>query len=75
MVQILGGLITYSLIAMYCHNNFNERVSIKRVRELRIKIKNEAASFDFLTGRNKSNHKKQKKDFAYAKTKPDEADF
>jgi hypothetical protein len=71
MVQILGGLITYLLIAMYCHNNFNEKVSIKRVRELRIKIKNEASSFDFLTSRtdrNESNHKKIKKDFAYAKT-------
>ena len=68
MVQILGGLITYLLIAMYCHNNFNERVSIKRVRELRIKIKNEASSFDFLAGRNQSNPKKKKKDFAYAKT-------
>ena len=71
MVQILGGLITYLLIAMYCHNNFNEKVSIKRVRELRIKIKNEASSFDFLTcrtDRNQDNPKKQKKDFAYAKT-------
>ncbi len=71
MVQILGGLITYLLIAMYCHNNFNERVSIKRVRELRIKIKNEASSFDFLacrTARNQDNPKNQKKDFAYAKT-------
>jgi len=71
MVQILGGLITYLLIAIYCHNNFNEKVSIKRVRELRIKIKNEASSFDFPTSgtdRNDSNHKKIKKDFAYAKT-------
>ena len=71
MVQILGGLITYLLIAMYCHNNFNERVSLKRVRELRIKIKNEASKFDFFTcgaGKDQSNTKKQKKDFAYAKT-------
>ena len=74
MVQILAGLITYLLIAIYCHNNFNEKVSIKRVRELRIKIKNEAYSFDFpacRTGRqslNKNNPKKQKKDYAYAKT-------
>ena len=29
------------LIAIYCRNNFNEKVSIKRVRELRIKIINE----------------------------------
>ncbi len=41
MVQLLAGLITYLLIAIYCHNNFNEKVSIKRVRELRIKIINE----------------------------------
>jgi hypothetical protein len=56
---------------MYCHNNFNEKVSIKRVRELRIKIKNEASGFDSLaskTDRNESNHRKIKKDFAYAKT-------
>jgi len=71
MVQILGGLITYLLIAIYCHNNFNERVSIKRVRELRFKIKNEASNFDLFTcgtGKDQSNTKKQKKDFAYAKT-------
>jgi len=69
--QILGGLITYLLIAMYCHNNFNEKVSISRVRELRIKIKNEASSFglpSYRTDRNQGNTKKQKKDFAYAKT-------
>ena len=41
MVQILAGLITYLLLAIYCHREFNERVSVKRVRQLRIKIKNE----------------------------------
>ena len=41
MVQILGGLITYLLLANYCHKNHNEPVSIKRVRELRIQIQNE----------------------------------
>lgn len=41
MVQILSGLITYLLLAIYCHNHYKERVSIKRVRELRIKIHNE----------------------------------
>ncbi len=46
MVQILAGLITYLLLAIYCHEQHNEKVSIKRVRELRIKIKNEAALFD-----------------------------
>ncbi len=41
MVQILAGLITYLLLAIYCHREYNERVSIKRVRQLRIKIQNE----------------------------------
>lgn len=41
MAQILGGLITYLLLAIYCHEEHNERVSIVRVRELRIKMANE----------------------------------
>lgn len=55
MVQILSGLITYLLLAIYCYNEHQEKVSIKRVRELRIKIQNEyrqcmgdlANSYDF----------------------------
>lgn len=43
MVQILAGLITYVLLAIYCHEEYGEKVSIKRVRELRHKIRNEAA--------------------------------
>jgi hypothetical protein len=42
MVQVLGGLITYLLLAIYCHKHFQEQVSINRVRELRINIQNEA---------------------------------
>jgi len=41
MVQILAVLITYLLLAIYCREQHNEKVSIKRVRELRIKIQNE----------------------------------
>ena len=41
MVQILGGLITYLLMAIHCREQFNEKVSIKRVRELRTSILNE----------------------------------
>ena len=41
MVQIVSGLITYLLLAIYCREQHNEKVSIKRVRELRIKIQNE----------------------------------
>jgi len=41
MVQILAGLITYLLLAIYCREQYNEKVSIKRVRQLRIQIQNE----------------------------------
>ena len=41
MIQILSGLITYLLPALYCREHHGERVTIKRVRELRIKIQNE----------------------------------
>ena len=44
MVQILAGLITYLLLAIYCHEQHNEKVSIKRVRQLRIQIQNELRS-------------------------------
>jgi hypothetical protein len=43
MVQLLGGLITYLLLAIYCREQYNEPVSIVRVRELRHQIANEAA--------------------------------
>jgi hypothetical protein len=46
MVQILSGLITYLLLAIYCHEQHNEKVSIKRVRELRIKIDNETRAIN-----------------------------
>lgn len=42
MVQILSGLITYLLLAIYCHEQHSEPVSIRRVRELRNQIRNEA---------------------------------
>ena len=41
MVQILSGLITYLLLAIYCRNEFNEKVSVKRVRQLRTAILND----------------------------------
>jgi len=48
MVQMLSGLITYLLLAIYCHEKHNEKVSIKRVRELRIQIHNELRASDCL---------------------------
>jgi len=41
MVQILAGLITYLVMAIYCHEQFNEPVSIKRIRQFRNTIQNE----------------------------------
>ena len=42
MIQLLAGLITYLLLTIYCKKYFQERVSIKLVRQLRIDIKNES---------------------------------
>jgi len=65
MVQILAGLITYLLLAIYCHQKHNEKVSIQRVRELRIKIQNEARNLgDDLT----ANNIKDQREYSYAKT-------
>jgi hypothetical protein len=50
MVQMLAGLITYLLLVIYCHTEYGEKVSIHRVRELRIKIKNEAAMMNETEG-------------------------
>jgi hypothetical protein len=66
MVQILAGLITYLLLAIYCHHQFNERVSIKRVRQLRIKIQNELRAGIFEPP--DSNFKEQQLQDADAKT-------
>ena len=49
MVQMLGGLITYLLLAIYCHQNHGEHVSIRRVRQLRIQIQNELRDSDSST--------------------------
>lgn len=42
MVQILSGLITYLLLAIYCQKQHGEPVTIRRVRQLRNEIRNEA---------------------------------
>ncbi len=43
LVQMLAGLITYILLAMYCQNHYHEKVSIKRLREICINISNETS--------------------------------
>jgi hypothetical protein len=37
----LAGLITYLLLAIHCHEQYREKVSIRRVRQLRTAIENE----------------------------------
>ena len=67
MAQILGGLITYLLLAIYCHKNHKEPVSIKRVRELRIQIQNEIRN-SYRPPDINYNVKEQKEYRLYAKT-------
>ncbi len=66
MVQILAGLITYLLLAIHCHENHGEPVSIKRVRELRSQIQNELRASETLT--DIKNSKEQKRQQAHANT-------
>ena len=69
MAQILGGLITYLLMAIYCRENFNEKVSIKRVRELRTTILNELFHGQDKKDTSERNiFKEQKEKRLYAKT-------
>lgn len=69
MVQILSGLITYLLLAIYCHKQYQEKVSIKRVRQLRIEIQNELRFFGFGAVKSSQNVKEQNAyRHSYAKT-------
>jgi len=48
MVQMLAGLITYILLAIYCHDQHQEKVSVKRLREISINIRNEMSIEDIV---------------------------
>jgi hypothetical protein len=48
MVQMLAGLITYILLAIYCHDEYQEHVSVIRLREICIKIRNEMSLSDIV---------------------------
>lgn len=41
LMQILAGLITYLLLAIYCHKQFGKNINIERLRKIRIQIQNE----------------------------------
>ena len=47
MIQMLAGLITYILLAIYCQEEHGEPVSIHRVRQLRNQILNESRMDQF----------------------------
>jgi len=47
MIQMLAGLITYILLAMYCQEQHREPVSIHRVCQLRNQILNESRMGQF----------------------------
>ena len=68
MVQILGGLISYLLMAIYCHEEFKEKVSIKRIRQLRTKILNELFQSKGSSGPPKGKKRKKHKKTNTAKT-------
>ena len=48
MAQMLAGLITYILLAIYCHDQYQEKVSIKRLREISSNIRNEMSIEDIV---------------------------
>ena len=49
MIQMLAGLITYILLAIYCQEQHGEPVSIDRVRQLRNQILNESRMDQFFS--------------------------
>ena len=63
MVQILSGLITYLLLAIYCQEQHGEAVSIRRVRQLRNQIRNEAIqqAVEKTTAQNRKRRKHRKR--------------
>jgi len=66
MVQMIAGLITYILLAIYCHEEHGEPVSIQRVRQLRNQILNESRME--LLGTASNLHEHPKPDIIHAKT-------
>ncbi len=60
MVQIMAGLITYLLLAIYCHEQHREKVSIRRVRQLRIQIQNELREKAGFSNHDRKNEKEHR---------------
>lgn len=45
-LQLLAGVLTYLLLVLYCHHQYGERPSIRRLRELRWHIRHETAPME-----------------------------
>ena len=68
-VQILSGLITFLLFSIYCQKKHGEKVSIKRVRELRNMIINESRQLDGNDEKSGSETSNRREEFPlYART-------
>ena len=48
LLQLLAGLITYLLLVLYFHQQYGERPSIRRLRQLRRQIRQESAALLYL---------------------------
>ena len=48
MVPVLVGLITYILLAIYCHDQHQEKVSGKPLRQISINICNEMSVYNIV---------------------------
>jgi len=66
MVQMLAGLITYVLLAIYCHDQHHEKVSVKRLREISINIRNEMSFEDIVNETGVWYYQPPKQDRLYA---------
>jgi len=68
MIQILAGLITYLLLAIHCQQQYGEKVTIVRVRQLRTQIENELRSGPIRADNQADYVKEQKLQFVDVKT-------
>ena len=66
MVQMLAGLITYILLAIYCNDQHHEKVSVKRLREISINIHNEMSIEDMVNETGVWYYQPSNKDHLYA---------
>jgi hypothetical protein len=48
LLQLLAGLITYLLLVLYCYQLYGEKPSIRRLRELRRRIRKETGRVIYL---------------------------